>query len=211
MTEAHLILGYFGLTLMLAGLPVQLGLWLKRSPRELAWLFALGVALVLLPWVGEMPLLYFLRGVSGDLSIATTVLIMGLYYRMFVRHDRQPAHWSQGVLLFALLGTLYACTLGYVHYDLYRWGYDRQWMLPGVVVLMLWAWRYGRNLALGWLLGVSLFALGLLPSRNLWDALFDPYLFMGSVWTLVRCGVTAMLRRRERDVELTTVQWKRAA
>jgi hypothetical protein len=196
---------------MLAGAFVQVGLWLRCSQRELAWLFTLGVALALLPWLGEMPVVYFLRGVSGDLSIATVIMIVGLYYRMYVRNDRAPAHWSQGLLLAGILGTLYACTLGYIHYDLYAWGFHRQWMLPGVLGLMLWAWHYNRALAVGWLVGVSLFALGLLPSRNLWDALFDPYLFLGSLWTLACHVVRLVLRRSQPTTASAKIQWKQAA
>lgn len=211
MISATWVLGFFGLTLMLAGAFVQAGLWLRCKQRELAWLFTLGVALALLPWLGEMPVVYFLRGVAGDLSIASVILVVGLYYRILVRDDREPAHWSQGLILASLLGTLYACTLGYIHYDLYSWGFQRQWMLPGLFVLMLWAWHYNRALAVGWLCGVSLFAMGLLPTRNLWDALFDPYLFMGSLWTLVNQAVRLVLQRSPRTTATATVLLKQAA
>jgi hypothetical protein len=194
-TNVFTLLGYFGLTLLLAGVLIQLGLWLRCSRRELTWLFTLGVALAVLPWLGEMPLVYFLRGVGGDLSVATVVLIVGLFYRMLVQNDHTPAHWSQGVLLAGILGTLYACTLGYFHYDLYAWGYQRQWILPLALGMMFWAWHYNRALAVGWLAGTTLFALGLAPSRNLWDALFDPYLFLGSLWTIAQCTLRATFRR----------------
>jgi hypothetical protein len=179
------IIGYFGLALLLASLPTQLARWCRASVTTLRWIWLATAVLVLLPWQG-MSLVYFMRGVLGDPSIATITYLILVYYRLLVQGEYHRPSWKPSLVLVLILGTLYASTTGYLEYDLYSWGYQPQVLLVLAFVLMVLAWHVNRLLAFAWLAGTIAFALGITPSVNFWDALFDPYLFLGSL--LVMCS-----------------------
>lgn len=179
------VLGYFGLAILLASVPTQLARWCRASVWTMYWTWTIAVILVLLPWRG-ISLAYFVRGVLGDPSIATITYLILVYYRLLVLGEYHRPSWKLSLVLVLLLGTLYASTTGYLEYDLYGWGYQPQVLLVLVFLLMAWAWQVNRLLALAWLTGTIAFALGFTPSVNFWDALFDPYLFLGSL--LVMCS-----------------------
>jgi hypothetical protein len=141
--------------------------------------------LVLLPWQG-LSLVYFMRGVLGDPSFATITYLILVYYRLLVQGEYHRPSWKLSLVLVLILGTLYASTTGYLEYDLYSWGYQPQLLLVLASILMALAWQVNRLLAFAWLTGTIAFALGITPSVNFWDALFDPYLFLGSL--LVMCS-----------------------
>ncbi len=179
------VLGNFGLALLLASLPTQLARCYRASVTTMSLIWLATAVLVLLPWHG-LSFVYFVRGVLGDPSIATIIYLILVYYRLLVQGEYHRPSWKLSLVLVLLLGTLYASTTGYLEYDLYAWGYQPQVVLVLAFVLMAWAWQVNRLLALAWLTGVLAFALGFTPSVNFWDALFDPYLFLGSL--LVMCS-----------------------
>ena len=182
------IVGYFGLAILLASLPAQLARWCRASVTTMSLIWLATALLVLLPWQG-MSLVYFMRGVLGDPSIATITYVILVYYRLLVQGECNRPSWKLSLVLVLMLGTLYASTTGYLEYDLYhlyQWGYHPQVLLVLAFVLMAWAWHVNRLIALAWLTGTLAFALGITPSVNFWDALFDPYLFLGSL--LVMCS-----------------------
>ncbi len=175
------VVGYFGLALVLARLPTLLALWCRASLTTLCMVWLITAVIVLMPWKG-MSVVYFVRGVLGDLSMATLTYLVLVYYQLLVKGIRHQPSWKLSLVLVVLLGTLYASTTGYLEYDLYSWGYQPQVLLVLAFALMAWAWQVNRLLALAWLTGVIAFVLGFSSSVNFWDALFDPYLFLGSVF-----------------------------
>lgn len=179
------IVGYFGLALLFASLPTQLARWYRLSMTTISLIWLATTVLVLLPWQG-MSLVYFIRGVLGDPSIATIIYLALVYYRLLVQGEYHRPSWKLSLVLVLIFGTLYASTTGYLEYDLYQWGYQPQVLLVLAFVLMAWAWHVNRLLAIAWLAGTLAFALGFTSSVNFWDALFDPYLFLGSL--LVMCS-----------------------
>lgn len=194
--------GYLGLTLFLMGIPIGL-LQLCGAPRRaLAWCMLISLISCLVPWTGSS-LVYFVRGVLGDLSIATLVFIMTMYARMLLvsANRHKPVAVSAAWLILALLIPLYASTLGYWEYDLYAWGYEPQWLLVAAGLLLVWAWQMQPVLAIAWFIGVVSFAADWTPSRNLWDALFDPFMAGGAAWVAGRAVILAFLSKRQERTE----------
>jgi len=190
-------MGYSGIALLLASLPIWLAQRCGASRRMLALSLPIVIAAMLLPWNGQS-LVYYVRGVVGDLSVSSLVLLGILYARTFFVpvKEQQPIRCQIGWVLLAIQVPLYASTLGYWSYDLYGWGYEPHWMLPMVGALMLWAWCTQPALGLAWLAGVISFALGMTLSRNLWDALFDPFMLFAGIGIAASSMLQAVLRKK---------------
>jgi hypothetical protein len=206
------IFGFVGLALLIAGLPVPL---IQRFGATrlvlLGYLFA-SLLVLLVPWNGHS-LIYYVRGVVGDLSVASLVLLCVIYGRTFWKpfNTHQPIRGQVGWVLLAILLPLYASTLGYLTFDLYSWGYEPQWFLIGVGFLMLWAWQTQRALALAWLIGVASFACGLTGSRNLWDALFDPFMAFVAFGIAASSVMRAVLPKKSTTSALEEAELRKAA
>jgi hypothetical protein len=190
------LISYLGLALLLITGPVFLAQLLSASSRTLVLVVLTAMAVCLIPRAGHS-LVYFVRGVVGDVSVASLVLLGVLYFRALTRplSTHKPVCGQVGWVLLAILLPLYASTLGYWSYDLYAWGYQPQWMLLFTGILMLWAWQVQPALAIAWLLGVISFACGLTTSNNLWDALFDPFMAFAGIAIVASAGVRAMLKK----------------
>jgi hypothetical protein len=110
----------------------------------------------------------WLLGLLSFPSLATLGLATGL----LLKHKLRPllAAW---LLLSGLV--LYASALGFIAYDIYALGYAPQVILIWCAISLGLAWQQGhRALAHAWLAALALYPLGVLESRNLWDAMLDP-------------------------------------
>ena len=205
-------IGYLGLALMLAGGPVQAGLLLRASRHTLARWFVTSLLVLLIPWNGHS-LIYYLRGVTGDLSVASLVIVVLVNCRTlgFPLAARSGFTWQAGLIPVVLLLPLYASTTGYLPFDLYAWGYEPQWFLLALGALLLCAWRVHADLALAWLAGIAAFACGACPSVNILDALFDPFMFAGSLAILFRSACLALISRSSRSQQDVQTEMKKAA
>ncbi len=190
-------IGLLGLALLLAGLPVGVAQWCGVSRRMLVAVMLVTLAVCLMPWKGHS-LVFYVRGIVGDISVTSLVLLLALYGRsLFIPVGKhQPIHGAVGWILLAVLLPLYASVTGYLSVDLYSWGYDPQWMLLASGVLLLWAWRTQPALAIAWLIGIASFACGFTRSRNLWDALFDPFLAFAAVGMVTYQVVQVVIRMK---------------
>jgi len=170
-------IGVLGLGLLLAGLPVRLAQCCGASRAMLLAILLVTMAVCLFPWKGHS-LVFYVRGIVGDISVTSLALLLVLYGRsLFIPASKhQPVHGVVGWLLLAILLPLYASSMGYLTVDFYSFGYEPQWMLLASGLLLLWAWQKQPALAIAWLIGIVSFACGLTKSRNLWDAMFDPFL-----------------------------------
>jgi len=206
------IISFVGLALLMAGLPVPLlqrfGI---RRPALLGYLLV-SLAVLLVPWNGHS-LVYYVRGVVGDLSVASLVLLSVIYGRTFWKpfNTHQPIRGQVGWVLLGILIPLYASTLGYWTFDLYGWGYEPQWFLLAVGLLMFWAWQTQPALAIAWLIGVVSFASGMTLSRNLWDALFDPFMAFAAIGIAASSAMRAVLRKKSTTSAVSEAGLRKAA
>lgn len=209
MTE---MLGFLGLALMLAAAPVQLCVLLKASRSQTVIVFLVSFAAVLIPWSAHS-LIYYLRGVMGDLSFVGFILLIIFHSQALgvSRYPIKPLSWPAGLLLLCLLAPLYASALGYWTYDLYAWGYHPQGMLMGMGALLVWSWHMQPQLAIAWLLGITAFACGLCPSANFWDALFDPFMLIAAIAVVLKSATLALIRNRSLHSIQYPSQYKQAA
>lgn len=146
----------------------------------------------------------WVRGISGDLSASSAVLLLAA---LAARLRRSPAAPSprlpveaDGVALrLAVAGFGWALILTQLltdRIDLYSLGYAG-WALPlgcialGALAAALGFWR--SALALG--AALLAWSLGLMESSNLWDALIDPWLTLWASGSLLAMGVRRVLRR----------------
>ncbi|MFT3878533.1 MAG: hypothetical protein QM703_02600 [Gemmatales bacterium] len=191
------IVNFIGLALLLATLPVYLAQRFGATRLGLAgWSLAMS-AVFLIPWNGHS-IVYFVRGVVGDLSVSSLVVLCVIYGRALTKpvSSHQHIRGQVGWMLLAILLPLYASTTGYLTFDLYGWGYEPQWFLVALGLLMLWAWQTQPALAIAWLIGVVSFAWGMTPSRNLWDALFDPFMAFTAMGIVVSSVMRAVLPKK---------------
>lgn len=162
---------------------------LSGRRRGLILLAGLGLA-----WLTG--LVYVARGVIGDLSVVTQLLLVLSCLRGFglempaTSGLRRPT--ALGVVF--ILVILYSSALGYVRVDLYSEGYQPRGLLIGLAVALALCWRWQRGLALALLAGLAAWECGWLESTNLWDYLADPLLLLGAVF---RVGVAGRQTIRE--------------
>lgn len=192
--------GFLGLAFMLVSVVLRPLAMLKVQPRFLLGTGLIICAALFFPWK-EHSALFYLRGVSGDLSIATFSLLCFQLIHLCTKGKQglSTFPWPLALAIVCLLTLLYLSTFGYIGYDLYTWGYHPTWMLGAVACLMFWAWRTYSDLAWAWLIAVICFAGGITPSNNLWDALFDPFMLFGCTGVrlgqLIRLAISPFLKR----------------
>jgi len=150
------------------------------------------VALVVLTPMGILPLAAYLRGWIGDLSITSlALLILSLSTRLPGRNIFDSRRNSLLFILIVLSGLfLYPMALGLGYWDPYRLGLGNAWFLGGLFVLALSACFYELSLiALIIALAVLAWSTEWYESRNLWDYLLDPMLFIYAITQLLRSGI----------------------
>jgi hypothetical protein len=121
----------------------------------------------------------FVRGVTGDLSIATLVLL-GLALVRSLSGVALAGEQNRNAMLKAVLiaGILfYPLALGLTMFDPYRLGYGYLWFMLALLGLAAWSsLRYSTLFALCIALAVAAWSAGWYESPNLWDYLLDPWL-----------------------------------
>ncbi len=166
---------------------------LGRPGRAAALVVAVVLPLVPLP---ELPAAAYLRGLLGELSATTTILLVHHLLRPVLRLP--PIGESSRIALQALVAigglVLYPATLGFGPADPYRVGFAHQGFVCVLLLVALAAWYRRLHLVASCLaVGVAAWAAGALESRNLWDFLLDPLL---TAWAFGALGWRFLPRRR---------------
>ena len=138
----------------------------------------------------ELPLAAYVRGVIGDLSVVTMLL---LWTSLLPESKPAPLAFKLAIACIAII--FYPLALGFGMIDPYVWGYGSILFLIAVLLVAV-------VCSLGnWSKGVWMIALAILAwaahwheSANLWDYLLDPFL---AIWALI--SVFGALYRRRRD------------
>ena len=166
----------------------------KLARSRLAVLQAAVFVLMVVPF-GGMPAAAYLRGMTGDLSITTLVLLSCamLSPRKGCAADRQRQVLLSLVAPAALV--FYPMALGAEAYDPYRLGYGTVQFVAVLLLLALAAWLRGYAMivlcialaALGW-------ASGWYESGNLWDYLIDPFVAIYALAAIMNTFIRTLLK-----------------
>jgi len=129
----------------------------------------------------ELPLAAYVRGVVGDLSIVSTLL---LWSTLLPSLKGEPLAFKWSIAIIALC--FYPFALGLSMIDPYAWGYGSNIFLLAVllsaVICALANWTKGT-----WIIGLAIIAwvIHWHESANLWDYLLDPLLVIWAIFALV--------------------------
>src|SRR5882672_4624936 len=159
---------------------------LRRLPVRARYAVMLAATLAVFVPIGDLSVAAYVRGVTGDLSMATLVLVGAACFtqvtgRELIGHrDKQVLCW----LLALAAAFLYPFALGWTRFDPYALGYGSVEFVTALLLITLAAWVARLNLiVLVVVVAVLAFLGGGYESRNLWDYLIDPLV---SVYALIR-------------------------
>ena len=139
----------------------------------------------------ELPIAAYVRGVTGDLSIVSMLL---LWSTLLPSNKPNPIAFKVAVAIVAL--SFYPLALGLGMFDPYALGYGSIGFLIGVlafaVICGLANWNQGV-----WIIAIAIIAWTFHwhESANLWDYLLDPFL---GIWAIGSIVNSFRLKRRER-------------
>ena len=129
----------------------------------------------------ELPLSAYVRGVTGELSIVTMLL---LWATLLPANRKTPLAFIAAISIVAIV--FYPLALGYGMFDPYAWGYGSLGFLISVIVF---AFLCGMT---GWTKGVWLLSLAIIAwtvrwheSANLWDYILDPFLALWAIYSVI--------------------------
>jgi hypothetical protein len=139
----------------------------------------------------ELPLSGYVRGVTGELSVVTMLLLWG---SILPTAKKTPLGFKVPLAVIAI--AFYPLALGLGMVDPYAWGYGSIALLIAVILFAI-----GCGLA-GWMKGVWIISFAIIAwaahwheSTNLWDYLLDPFL---AIWALLAILNAIYLKRREK-------------
>lgn len=132
-----------------------------------------------------------LRGVGGELSLTTSIILLILFIEKVLDTKLNFTFFDPITSsIIALLGVvLYISTFGLVSFDIYSYGYLANKpiiTILGYILLQLLMWKCDKKLALIWLISLIGFKYNIQLSNNLWDYLFDPILWLISIFHLIK-------------------------
>lgn len=157
------------------------------------------VAIAALAPFGGLPLAAYVRSMTGDLSIASLILLLSAILNRLSGWQPFDAR-ARLILLFlvalAALG-LYPMALGVGYFDPYRLGYGNLWFLS-VLLLVALAACLRRLPVVALCIAFAVFAwnIGWHESNNLWDYLIDPLLSIYAISTVMNHSVQTLLKLR---------------
>jgi hypothetical protein len=139
----------------------------------------------------ELPLAAYVRGVIGDLSIVSTLL---LWSALLPNQQATPTPIKWCIAVLAIV--FYPFALGVSMFDPYAWGYGSTAFLISVLAFALICglacWTKGV-----WIVGIAIIAWSVRwhESSNLWDYLLDPAL---AIWALFAVWNAIRKQRKEK-------------
>jgi hypothetical protein len=171
--------------------------WFARLRRARPGPVLLAAVVAALIPLGLLPAAGYVRGIVGDLSITTVLLLLRGLFRPVLGWAAIEARsrLALQVLVAAAGLVLYPPALGLGPFDPYRLGYGSPWFLGGLLTLALLA-GLRRLTPVAWCLALAVlaWAIGAYESRNLWDYLVDPLVAAWGLHALLLRGARATRR-----------------
>jgi hypothetical protein len=171
---------------------------LRRLPVRARYAVMLAAALAVFAPIGDLSVAAYVRGITGDLSMATLVLAGAACLTQLTgrtpigRLERRALCW----LLTVAAVFLYPFALGWTRYDPYALGYGSIEFVTALLLVILAAWWARLNLIVLVVVVAGLaFLGGAYESRNLWDTLIDPLV---ALYAMVRLLAGALGESRAR-------------
>lgn len=173
------IIGAGGHALLLSAIILRLAHGLNLT-RNHAYILTITTMILTLIPMYPLSAVQFTRGVLGDLSITSMVLLV-----RFLIMPQAPLQESRQLFILVCIGGVmfYPAALGLGMTDPYQWGYLNSYrgveipllFLGGLTVLMIIARRMENSLILLCIVAaLGAFLLEVMESRNIWDYLIDP-------------------------------------
>ncbi len=170
--------GLFGVTLAVIAVFVRVPKIKALPLPKLTGLLAVTLIVLSVPLWG-LSLSGFVRGITGDLSVPTLVLlVLALLHSLTgrVAVDARNRHSMLGAVAVAAV-LFYPLALGLGVFDPYRLGYGNLWFMAALCGFAIWSsLRHATFLAVCIALAVGAWSAGWYESPNLWDYLLDPWL-----------------------------------
>lgn len=176
-----------GISLLLSAIALRL-LAILSNKSLMHYGIALSLFIISFLSINDQSINMYLRGLFNDLSITTMVL---LSYSIIATKTAKAEYLVQRPIIFygiSLVGIFfYPFALGIGMIDPYRWGFlatdHQQWgsilIISLLALIMIIAYIKRNTLLLICLALASLaFNMHLLESKNFWDYLFDPVIFL---------------------------------
>ncbi len=206
-----------GIAFAIAAFALHLPVATRFPAKQRVWLTVAIFIAVMLP-LGGLSVAEFVRGIAGDLSITTLLLLMtGLRLSMplhFVGASsareiliiREQSSLLQNgsnstlyfVAVFAFV--FYPFALGLGMFDPYRLGFGDLWFITGLLLVALTAWlRQCTLIAVSISLAALAWSVGWYESNNLWDYLFDPWVSIYALGASLKCAWRALLEISRRS------------
>ena len=181
------LIGLSSISLLLCVVLLRLLLLFKLKTQYIYFILAVFFIISFMSFSGDTINQYF-RGIFNDLSISSIILIS--YFISMFRHSRIQTASTLNII--ALAGVcFYPLALGFGPTDPYAWGYFNNlhgYTVPLIFIMSLlglisYAF-YKKDLMLLICLVSSIiaFQFGLLESRNLWDYLLDPVIWIFALY-----------------------------
>ena len=188
--------GLLGITLAIVALLVRVPRVRAFPPLQRAGVLAAALVLVSIP-LWSLSLSGFVRGITGDLSTTTLLLLALALVRTL--SGRTLVDDSNRLLMLRAIAIVavafYPLALGFSAFDPYRLGYGNLWFMVILLGLAVWSvLRYSSFFALCIALAVAAWSAGWYESPNLWDYLLDPWL---AIYAIVAQGKYWGAQRRK--------------
>ena len=187
-------IGLAGLAVALAATPLAIPAVRRISRPRLAALLVAVAVFVLIP-LGSPSVAILVRGVFGDLSVTTLVLIGSAIVRALTGWPTVDRRARFGLLAFISVAALalYPMALGVGMFDPYRLGYGSPRLVGGLFATALAAWFCRcETIATCLALATLAWACRWYESTNLWDYLLDPLASFYALGSVAIRGVKRM-------------------
>jgi len=185
--------------ILLTGAAIAFLLGLKTYSTQWKLVISAIVFFFCIAPVNDLPIAYYIRGVVGDLSITTQLILATYWYMAFTGKTTDQKKNNNltfaGFIVFTSLW-FYPCTLGLTYFDPYDLGYNintLHWCLLTYFFSAALYFYYRNNIFLCGTITLSTLAFyfNLLESDNYWDYLIDPILVLGSIVFCFFSGLSA--------------------